>query len=116
LRGSIPTFIHITHGKWHDSNILDLMNITTSAIYVMDKAYVDFKALYNINEHDAYWITRAKDNMRYEIVETNYNIDESTGLLAISVKPCHPFRSNGATLKDATIIPNFFTHSLKYLF
>lgn len=80
LRGSIPTFIHITHGKWHDSNILDAMNITTWAIYVMDKAYVDFEALYNINGHDAYWITRAKDNMRYEIVETSYNIDESTGL------------------------------------
>jgi len=80
LRGSIPTFIHITHGKWHDSNILDVMNITPCAIYVMDKACVDFEALYNINEHDAYWITRAKDNMRYEIVETNYNIDESTGL------------------------------------
>ena len=39
LRGSIPTFIHITHGKWHDSNILDVMDITQWAIYVMDKAY-----------------------------------------------------------------------------
>ena len=80
LRGSIPTFIHITHGKWHDSNILDVMEITPWAIYVMDKAYVDFEALYNINAHDAYWITRAKDNMRYKIVETSYNIDQGTGL------------------------------------
>lgn len=80
LRGSIPTFIHITHGKWHDSNFLDVFEIEPWAIYVMDKAYVDFEALFNINEHDAYWITRAKSNMRYEVVETNYNIDESTGL------------------------------------
>ena len=80
LRGSIPTFIHITHGKWHDSNFLDVFKIEPWAIYVMDKAYVDFEALFNINEHNAYWITRAKSNMRYKVIETNYNIDEDTGL------------------------------------
>lgn len=80
LRGSIPTFIHITHGKWHDSNFLDVFKIEPWAIYVMDKAYVDFEALFNINEHNAFWITRAKSNMRYEVIETNYNIDEDTGL------------------------------------
>lgn len=80
LRGSIPTFTHITHGKWHDSNFLDVFEIERWAIYVMDKAYVDFAALFNIESHDAYWITRAKNNMRYEVMDTNYNIDESTGL------------------------------------
>lgn len=80
LKGSIPTFIHITHGKWHDSNFLDVFEIERWAIYVMDKAYVDFAALFNIECHDAYWITRAKNNMRYEVMDTNYNIDESTGL------------------------------------
>lgn len=80
LRGNIPTFIHITHGKYHDSNFLDVFEIEPWAIYVMDKAYVDFEALFNINEHNAYWITRAKSNMRYEVIETNYNIDEDTGL------------------------------------
>lgn len=80
LRGSIPTFIHITHGKWHDSNFLDVFEIERWAIYVMDKAYVDFAALFNIDRHNAYWITRAKSNMRYEVEETNYNIDEIIGL------------------------------------
>lgn len=80
LRGSIPTFIHITHGKWHDSNVLDIMEITPNAIYVMDKAYVDFEALYRINTNEAYFVTRAKHNMKYEVVETNYNIDKTTGL------------------------------------
>ena len=80
LRGSIPTFIHITHGKWHDSNVLDIMEITPNAIYVMDKAYVDFEALYHINTNEAYFVTRAKHNMKYEVIETNYNIDETTGL------------------------------------
>lgn len=80
LHGSIPTFIHITHGKWHDSNVLDIMEIIPNAIYIMDKAYVDFEALYRISTNEAYFVTRAKKNMKYEVIETNYNIDETTGL------------------------------------
>ena len=80
LRGCIPAFIHITHGKWHDSNVLDIIDIIPLAIYVMDKAYVDFEALYRIHANNAYFVTRAKKNMKYEVIETNYNIDETTGL------------------------------------
>ncbi|MDR2684576.1 MAG: transposase [Prevotellaceae bacterium] len=46
LRGSIPEFIWITDGKCHDSNVLDVMNFYANAIYLMDKAYVDFEALF----------------------------------------------------------------------
>lgn len=80
LRGSIPAFIHITHGKWHDSNALDIIDVVPWAIYVMDKAYVDFDALHRIHANNAYFVTRAKKNMKYEVIETNYNIDEATGL------------------------------------
>lgn len=44
-RGSIPVFIHITDGRFHDRNVLDLLNIIPGSIYTMGKAYVDFKAL-----------------------------------------------------------------------
>lgn len=56
------------------------IKLMTWVIYVMDKAYVDCEAPFRINEHNAYWITRAKNNMKYEVIDTNYNIDESTGL------------------------------------
>ncbi len=79
LRGSIPAFIHVTHGKWHDSNVLDIMKPIPFAIYTMDKAYVDFAALYHIDQGDAYFVTRAKDNMQFEVIEKNYNLDEATG-------------------------------------
>lgn len=82
LRGSIPTFIHITDGHCHDSNVLDLLDIVPNAIYTMDKTYVDFEALERINSDSGFFITRAKDNMKYEITtSTNFNIDQSTGLL-----------------------------------
>ena len=79
LRGSIPVFIHITDGRCHDSNVLDML--VPNAIYTMDKAYIDFEALARIDTEKAYFVTRAKDNMRYEIVLNHYNIDTSTGLL-----------------------------------
>ena len=79
LRGSIPVFIHITDGRCHDSNVLDIL--VPNAIYTMDKAYIDFEALARIDAEKAYFVTRAKDNMKYEIVSSHYNIDTSTGLL-----------------------------------
>jgi hypothetical protein len=80
LKGSIPTFIHITDGKYHDSNALDVIGFLPEAIYLMDKAYVDFKTLFRIRNVGASFVTRAKDTMRYEVVEQNFNIDEMTGL------------------------------------
>jgi hypothetical protein len=80
LRGGIPEFIWITDGKCHDSNALDLINFYADAIYLMDKAYVDFQALYRINNAGAFFVSRAKDTMRYQVVEQNFNIDETTGL------------------------------------
>jgi hypothetical protein len=80
LRGSIPEFIYITDGKYHDSNALDVINFYASAIYLMDKAYVDFEALCRINSAGAFFVSRAKETMRYSIVEQNFNIDETTVL------------------------------------
>lgn len=80
LRGSIPSYILITDGKYHDSNVLDVITPDVNAIYVMDKAYIDFKALYNMHKSGAFFISRAKTTMDYSVTEVNCNIDETTGL------------------------------------
>ena len=80
LRGSIPTFIYITDGKYHDSNILDVLIPLPEAIYLMDRAYIDFVALYRMHKAGAFFITRSRENLDYEDVELNHNIDERTGL------------------------------------
>jgi hypothetical protein len=82
LRGCIPSFILITDGKYHDSNALDEISPIENAIYLMDKAYVDFSALYRYHLAGAFFVTRAKENMKYEVTEQNLNIDEATGLRA----------------------------------
>ena len=50
LRGAIPTFIHISDGKLHDVNALDILPIEAGAFYVMDRGYVDFARLYAIHQ------------------------------------------------------------------
>lgn len=79
LRGSIPTFIHITDGKYHDVNTLDEIDIVPAAIYVMDKAYLDFKRLNDLNKSKAFFVIRAKDNLKFKAVSSG-KVDKSTGL------------------------------------
>ena len=69
LRGSIPANIHITDGKWHDSNELDELTPEPFAFYVMDKAYVDFEALFRFHQAEAWWVSRPKENMKFRTVE-----------------------------------------------
>ena len=80
LRGNIPHYILITDGKYHDSNVLDHIIPEPDAIYIMDKAYFDFAALYKIHLLGSYFVTRAKSSLKYTIIEQNFNIDEQTGL------------------------------------
>lgn len=85
LRGSIPDTIYVTDSRWHDSNFLDVYEPYKWAIYTMDKAYVDFEALYRMHRGETYFVTRAKDTMRYEVVSTNYNIDDLDGIVGDQV-------------------------------
>lgn len=79
LRGNIPTFIHITDGKYHDVNTLDEMGVVPAAIYVMDKAYLDFKRLNDLSKSKAFFVIRAKDNLTFKAVLSR-KVDKSTGL------------------------------------
>ena len=79
LRGNIPTFIHISPGKLHDVNILDQLPIEAGAFYVMDRAYVDFQRLYRFEEQKAFFVTRAKTNMKFTRRE-HREVDKTTGL------------------------------------
>jgi len=63
LRGSIPAFIHVSDGKLHDVNVLDILPMEAGAFYVMDRGYVDFERLYAIHQAGAFFVTRAKAGM-----------------------------------------------------
>ena len=63
LRGAIPSFIHISDGKLHDVNALDMLIPEPGAIYVMDRGYLDFQRLYALDQTGAFFVTRAKSNL-----------------------------------------------------
>lgn len=63
LRGSIPAFIHVSDGKMHEVNVLDILPVEAGAFYVMDRGYLDFSRLYNMHQAGAFFVTRTKRGM-----------------------------------------------------
>jgi len=80
LRGNIPEFIHISDGKLHDVNVLDIMVPEAGSIYVMDRGYVDFKRLHTMHQCLAFFITRAKKNFQWKR-RYSHPVDRKSGIL-----------------------------------
>ena len=80
LRGSIPAFIHISDGKMHEVNVLDILPLEAGAFYVMDRGYLDFARLYKMHQGGAFFVTRAKRGMDARRVYSALT-DRSTGVI-----------------------------------
>lgn len=80
LRGNIPGFIHISEGKLHDVNVLDLFIPEPGALYIMDRAYTDFSRLYLLDQGSAFFVTRAKKNIKWKRLKSN-PVDRTTGII-----------------------------------
>lgn len=79
LRGSIPSFIEITTGLIHDVNILDVLIPEPGSYYIMDRGYLDFERLYRLNQDKAFFVIRAKRNLKFRRLYSNA-VDKATGL------------------------------------
>lgn len=79
LRGNIPCFVHISCGKMHDVNALDHLLLEPGAFYIMDRGYIDFARLFVFQMHAAFFITRAKKNLKCRRV-AHRRVRKSTGL------------------------------------
>ena len=80
LRGDIPTFIWITDGKVHDVNVLDHLVPEPGAIYVMDRAYLDFQRLYQMHQCLAVFVIRSKTNTGLRRLYSQ-KVDKTTGVM-----------------------------------
>jgi hypothetical protein len=79
LRGNIPCFIHISHGKMHDVTVLDQLPVEAGAFYAMDRGYVDFQRLHRFTMAGAFFVTRGKRNLDFTR-RSRRRIDKTTGL------------------------------------
>ena len=80
LRGNIPSFILISDGKLGDVNVLDVLVLEAGAIYVMDRGYLDFTRLYQMQGAQAFFVTRAKSNTKLRRVYSA-KVDRDTGII-----------------------------------
>ena len=80
LRGNNPTFLHISDGKLHDVNVLDLLLPEPGAFYIMDRGYIDFERLHRLHEAGSFFVTRAKSNLKAQR-RYSHPVDRSTGLV-----------------------------------
>ncbi|MBK8762921.1 MAG: IS4 family transposase [Sulfuritalea sp.] len=66
LRGNVPSFIHISDGKWHEVNVFDLLVPEAGAFYIMDRGYIDFERLHRLHQAGSFYVIRAKSNLRFQ--------------------------------------------------
>ena len=79
LRGNIPTFIHISDGKMHEVNVLDILIPEAGSFYIMDRGFTDFARWYTMHQAQAFFVTRAKSNLLFRRVYSR-SVDKATGL------------------------------------
>jgi len=66
LRGNIPSFIHISDGKWHEVNVFDMLVPEAGAFYIMDRGYIDFEQLHRLHQAGSFYVIRARSNLRFK--------------------------------------------------
>ena len=92
VKTSIPSFLYITNAKVHDVNILDIIPYETGSFYIVDKAYIDFLRLHNIHAKGSFFVTRAKDNMRFKRMYSK-EVDKTTGVLCDQIGKLETYKS-----------------------
>ena len=80
LQGNIPAFLHISDGKLHDVNVLDMLLPEAGAFYIMDRAYLDFSRLFDLHKAFAFFVLRAKSNTRFRRLYS-HTVDRTSGLI-----------------------------------
>ena len=79
LRGNIPTFIHISDGKMHEVNVLDILIPEAGSFYIMDRGFTDFARWFTLHQAQAFFVIRGKSNLLCRRVYSR-TVDKTTGL------------------------------------
>jgi hypothetical protein len=93
IKTSIPSFLYISTASVHDVNILDLLPYEAGSFYVVDKGYTDFCRLFKIHTHGSFFVTRAKDNLRFKRMYSK-SVDKATGVQSDQIGKLEGFYSS----------------------
>lgn len=99
LRGSIPTYVAVTPATVPDVKMIDQMPVSEDAIHTMDRGYVDFARLYSIHKRGAFFVVRAKQNLKFKRLysspkdkEAGIRADQVVQLVTQKSKKAYPER------------------------
>lgn len=79
LHHGLPHFVLITNAVVHEVHLMDILQYEVGSFYILDRGYIDYKRLYRIHTSEAFFVTRAKDNMNYRRVYS-YAKDREAGV------------------------------------
>jgi DDE family transposase/uncharacterized protein DUF4372 len=83
LQSFLPRFAIVDTARHHDAKRARELcaGIAPGEIVIFDKAYIDFGHLADLSIREVFWVTRAKDNMQYE-VEKHYQTEAQGRILS----------------------------------
>jgi len=79
VKTSIPSFLHISNASVHDVNIMEIIPYEPGSFYIADKGYVDFLRLNKIHTNGSFFVTRAKENLKFKRMYSKV-VDKKTGV------------------------------------
>ena len=94
LRGNIPSFVHVSDGKMHEVNVLDLIAPEPGSFTIMDRGFLDFTRLYRLTQAGAFFVIRPKSNTLFKRV-CSRPVDKSTGMRCDQTGRLHGQHSTG---------------------
>ena len=122
LRGNIPSFIHVSDGKMHEVNVLDLMTPEPGSFTIMDRGFRDFARLYRLTQAGAFFVIRPKSNTAFRRIysrpvdkETGLRFDQTVRLTGVKSPDAYPqyLRCVGFYDKENDKRLKFFTNNFE---
>ena len=92
VKTSIPSFLYLSAAKVHDVNALDMIPYESGSYYILDRGYIDFFRLHKIYKHGAFFVTRAKDNMRFKRIYSK-KADKTAGVISDQIGNLETYKS-----------------------
>lgn len=114
VKTSIPSFLYITNASVHDVNIMDIIPYEEGSFYVADKGYTDFLRLYKIHTNGSFFVTRAKENLRFKRMYSRA-VDKTTGIQSDQIGKLEIYKSKNEYPEKLRRIKFYDAEHDKYL-
>ena len=92
VQQKIPTFIRVSEAIAHDVNFMDTLLYEPGAFYIYDRGYYDFLRLHRIENEKAFFVIRAKHNLRFTRIES-FSVDKTKGVMVDQRIKFHGFQA-----------------------